>query len=136
TCELPERALLQALREAVAHRLLVADVDTGSYSFRHELAREAVYADLLPGERIRLHAAIARALSEDPTLAGGPDALAAAELAHHWHAAHDLPRALQAGGGGGQAAAGIYAFSEAQRQLERALVLWDRVPDAEAATDL
>jgi tetratricopeptide (TPR) repeat protein len=134
--ELSERALLHALRDAVTHRLLVGDADMGTYSFRHELAREAIYADLLPGERMRLHAAIARALSEDPTLAGGPDALISAELAHHWHVAHDPLRALAASVAAGQAAAGIYAFSEAQRQLERALALWDRVPDAAAATGL
>ena len=134
--ELPDRALLQALRDAVAHRLLVGDPEAGTYSFRHELAREAIYHDLLPGERIRVHAAIARALSEDPTLAGSQDALIAAELAHHWQAAHDPPRALQASVAAGQAAARIYAFSEAQRQLERALALWDRVPDAAARAGL
>jgi tetratricopeptide (TPR) repeat protein len=128
--ELPERTLLQALRVAVSHRLLVSDAETGTYSFRHELAREAIYAELLPGERMRFHAAIARAISEYPTLAGGQDALVAAELAHHWHAAHDSPKALAASVVAGQAAAGIYAFSEAQRQLERALALWQRVPDA------
>ena len=135
-CELPERALLRALREAVTHRLLVGDPETGTYSFRHELAREALYADLLPGERMRVHAAIAGALAEDPTLAGRQDALVAAELAHHWNAAHDAPRALQASVAAGQAAARIHAVAEAQRQLERALALWDRVPDAAARAGL
>ena len=134
--ELPERALLHALRVAVAHRLLVGDVETGTYRFRHELAREAIYADLLPGERIRLHTAIALALSEDPSLAGGQDALVAAEVAHHWHAAHNPPRALEASIAAGRAAVGIYAFSEARRQLERALSLWERVPDATARAGL
>jgi tetratricopeptide (TPR) repeat protein len=135
-CELPERALLGALRDAVAHRLLVGDPETGAYSFRHELAREAIYAELLPGERIRAHAAVARALSEDPTLVGGQDALVSAELAHHWYAAHEPSRALAASVAAGQAAAGIYAFAEAQRQLERALALWERVPDAAAKAGL
>ena len=45
----------QAVREAVAHQLLVPD-GTHGYTFRHALLREAIYADLLPGERTRLHA--------------------------------------------------------------------------------
>ena len=39
----------------VTHQLLVPD-GTEGYVFRHALLREAVYADLLPGERTRLHA--------------------------------------------------------------------------------
>ncbi|NEC72228.1 AAA family ATPase, partial [Streptomyces rochei] len=62
---LPEEELESALREALGRQLLVSD-DGDTYSFRHALAREAVYADLLPGERARLHGAFARLL-------GGPD---------------------------------------------------------------
>ena len=47
--------LEQALAEAVHHHLLVVS-DDGRYRFRHALLREAVLADLLPGERVRLHA--------------------------------------------------------------------------------
>jgi predicted ATPase len=62
--QLPEARLLLAAREAVDRQLLV--VEQGAYRFRHVLLQEAVYGELLPGERIRLHAAIAHALSEDP----------------------------------------------------------------------
>ena len=41
------------------------------YAFRHALLREAVYADLLAGERVPLHAALAEALVELPELAEG-----------------------------------------------------------------
>ena len=54
----------------------------------------------------------------------------AALLACHWHAAHDVPRALGASVQAGMAAKKVFAYSEAQRHLERALELWDRVPDA------
>ena len=47
--------LEDALAEAVHHHLLVVS-DDGRYRFRHALLREAVLADLLPGERVRLHA--------------------------------------------------------------------------------
>ena len=36
----------------------------GHYAFRHALLGEAVYDDLLPGERVRLHAAYAAALRD------------------------------------------------------------------------
>ncbi|MDF3144082.1 AAA family ATPase, partial [Streptomyces sp. T21Q-yed] len=47
---IPEEELEAALREAIGRQLLVAG-DGDTYAFRHALAREAVYADLLPGER-------------------------------------------------------------------------------------
>ena len=60
-----------------------------------DISRDAVYQDLLPGERVQLHTAYAQALARDPSLAGD-DASVSATLALHWYAAHDLPRALAA----------------------------------------
>jgi DNA-binding CsgD family transcriptional regulator len=122
--------LLAGAREAVAHQILVTHQD-GTYAFRHALVGEAIYEDLLPGERTALHAALAEALERDPGLLGDiPAATVRAELACHWRAAHDLPRALGASVAAGLAARRIYAASEALRHLERALEMWDRVPDA------
>ena len=45
---------------------------TAGSGFRHELVREAAYAELLPGERRRLHAACARVLGERPELGREP----------------------------------------------------------------
>lgn len=129
--ELPPRAQRQALREAVAQRFLVLD-EQGIYSFRHELAREAIYADLLPGERALFHAAIARALQQVTELDGDQARQVAAQLAHHWHAADEPANALAASVDAARLAAGVYAFTEAHRQLERALELWPRAPDAAA----
>ena len=47
-----------ALREAVAEQVLVAAED-GRLGFRHALLREAMYDDLLPGERSRTHLSLA-----------------------------------------------------------------------------
>ncbi len=58
-------------------------------------------------------------------------------LAHHWLAAHNIPRALPAPVRAGKAAAAAGAPSAAQRHFERALELWPQVVDAEhrAGTD-
>ncbi|WP_308198734.1 helix-turn-helix transcriptional regulator [Actinomadura litoris] len=123
---LDERALTRGLRPAVASNALVVDGD--GYAFRHALIREAVHDDLLPGERTRLHARYARVLEERPELM--PARQRAVTLAYHWHAAHDVVRALT----GAWEAVGetrkALAHAESLRMASRVLELWDRVPDA------
>jgi len=58
-----DQQLIQALREAVDHQLLLTRPGEDGYDFRHALLGEVVEADLLPGERTRLHAACAQALA-------------------------------------------------------------------------
>ena len=111
-----------ALREAVTHHILVADA--GAYSFRHALLQEAVYGDLLPGEKVRLHGTYAKLFAD------GVES-SAAELAHHSMESHDLPGALSASVQAAGEALELHAPVEALRQLERALQLWHAVPDAE-----
>ena len=83
-----------ALREAIDRYLLLAG-DDEVMQFRHGLVREAVYDELLPGERLALHAAVAAAVE---TVHAGPDvdAAVASELAHHWYEARDARQALPA----------------------------------------
>jgi DNA-binding CsgD family transcriptional regulator/tetratricopeptide (TPR) repeat protein len=133
---LDELELLQGLREAVAHQVLVTGSGE-SYAFRHALVGEAVYGDLLPGERSALHARLAEAVDERHELMGdAPAAAVAGVLACHWNAAHDVPRALGASVAAGLASKRVLAFGEAQRHFERALELWERVPDAEQRAGL
>ncbi|WP_066039010.1 helix-turn-helix transcriptional regulator [Herbiconiux solani] len=114
-------ALDEAAREAVAARVL--EVDETSYSFRHALVREAVHDQLLPGERVRFHTAYARALEQrdDPSA-----------VSYHWMAAHDIPAAFTASLLAMDRARASFANASAARLGERALELWDRVPDAES----
>jgi DNA-binding CsgD family transcriptional regulator/tetratricopeptide (TPR) repeat protein len=128
---LPEPALVEALREALAQHVLVQDDD--GYAFRHALLQEAAYADLLPGERTALHLALAEALRDDPTLAAGT---AAGELALHWRAAHRMPEALAAYVRAGLEAEQVFAFVEAAQHFERALEIWDLVDDAAERSEL
>jgi DNA-binding CsgD family transcriptional regulator len=126
-----EQALLDGLREAVDRQVLRRPEPGGDgYAFRHALLAEAVYGELLPGERVRLHRALAGVLEAGLEAEDAP-ATRAARVAHHWSAAGDQPRALAASIEAADAAEHVYAFAEAELQLERVLELWDRVPDAE-----
>jgi len=127
-CGLEEPEYEQAVREAVANQLLVPDGDEG-YAFRHALLREAAYADLLPGERTRLHARLAELLSDEVRLSSVPGT--AAELAHHSLASHDIPGAFSASVRAGQEADRLAAPAEAHRHFDQALALWDRVTNPE-----
>ena len=44
----------------------ISETGPDTLAFRHALLREAVYDDLLAGERLRTHAALARALADRP----------------------------------------------------------------------
>jgi DNA-binding CsgD family transcriptional regulator len=132
--DLDEAQLTHAVREAVRDHVLVADGD--SVTFRHPLLQEAAYGELVPGEGARLHAACAQALERRPELAGGTRATVAAEIAHHWTHAGDRPRALGAEVHAGLEAERAYARAEAADHLQRALELWDTVPDADERAGL
>ena len=113
---LEPRALDRALRTAVESHVLVA-VGAAGYAFRHALLAEAVYDDLLPGERVRLHGAFATALKNrdvDGT---------AAELARHARAAHDITTAVTASIEAGDDAMSVGGPDEAARHYELALEL-------------
>jgi DNA-binding CsgD family transcriptional regulator len=119
---LPDDAYDDAVREAAGASLLAPDGPDG-YRFRHALLREAVYGDLMPGERTRLHARLASLLTDVPG--------AAAELAHHSMASYDIPGAFAASVRAGAEAERIGAPAEAHRHYDLALELWVRVEAAD-----
>ena len=123
---LDDAALIRAVRPAVIANVLHARGD--GYAFRHELIREAVHEDLLPGEHGRLHSRFAEAIDADPTLV--PPGRAAVEMAHHWHSAHDSAWALIAAWQAAAQAGRAVAAAERLSLLARVLELWDQVPDA------
>jgi DNA-binding CsgD family transcriptional regulator/tetratricopeptide (TPR) repeat protein len=124
-----------AVHELLDAHVLVRGRDSSAYGFRHALAREALYSELLAPERQALHARLAAAL--DATF-GEPERGAAewSALAHHWDAAGDAPRALGAAIAAGGAATTVYAFADAERQLERARRLWGEVAAADRPEDI
>jgi DNA-binding CsgD family transcriptional regulator/tetratricopeptide (TPR) repeat protein len=128
--------LLAALREAVTHQVLIPDPATETYSFRHALTQEALYGDLLPGERAQLHAAFARVLTERPDLGDPNHNVTSARLAYHWVRAHQPALALPAAVEAGLQSEAAYGFADAQRHFETALELWAQVADPEKQLDL
>ncbi|KAF2420167.1 helix-turn-helix transcriptional regulator [Microbacterium sp. B35-30] len=124
-----ESALESAVRSAVDAQVVVIRGD--AYAFRHALMQEAVYAELLPTERTRLHTAYAVALE-----ALAPTARVLADIAHHWRAAHVPDRALAAAVAAQRAASGASAWSTAAEAGERALELWDAVADPETISGM
>ena len=124
----------QAQMEGYLREALDANVlrqAAGSLEFRHPLLREAAYDDLMPDERTRIHGRLAEILQARVDADPDPGVAALSRLAFHWNAAHDLPRTLSASVQAGLAAKRLGA-AEALTQFERALSLWDRVPDAQA----
>ena len=110
-----EPALEEALRQAVETNVLVTQ--QSSYAFRHALLAEATYDDLLPGERVRLHAAYADALRQ------GRASGTAAELARHARLAMDDETAIDASIRAGREAMSVGGPDEAARHFEQALQL-------------
>ncbi len=79
---------------------------------RHELIAGALSADLLPGTRRRMHAALAASLDDSPEEAG-----------RHWHLAHDTERELQSEVAAVSGAEGAGSAADALEHLERAIGL-------------
>lgn len=121
-----ESALDTAARESV--RYGVIEVDGDDYAFRHALVREAILADLLPGERARYHARYAEAY-EAQAAAGGRRL--AAEISYHWIGARDPVRAFPATIQAMREARAAVAYASAAQLGERALELWSLVPEPE-----
>lgn len=113
--------LEQAVRRALDEHVLVR-VGEHDYAFRHALLGEAVYDDLLPGERLRLHTAYASALRDR---VGGPSPAA---LARHAYASHDLATALQASIDAARQALEVGGPDEAARHFQTALEAYPHVP--------
>jgi DNA-binding CsgD family transcriptional regulator/tetratricopeptide (TPR) repeat protein len=123
---LPHDELQDALREAVAEQVLVP-TDEATLSFRHELLREALYDDLLPGERSDLHLALARAFEGRADAASDFGLELASRIASHYAMAGAQPDALRASVSAALAARAVHAHAETARLAERALELWGRV---------
>jgi DNA-binding NarL/FixJ family response regulator len=129
----PDDELDSGLTEAVARGLLMVTAmeraGPGAYEFRHALLQEAVYGELLPGKRARLHRAYADAIANAPAARQAASRYAA-ELAEHWYQAGQPGEALAWSARAADGAERVYAHAEVARHCDRAATLWDQVPDA------
>ena len=125
---LGELELDEALREAVQHHVLV--IEDGFYGFRHALLQEAVYGDLLPGERTRIHGAYAGRIKAVPQGRGHD-----AKLAYHSLESRDLVTALPALLRAMDEAERLGAPGAALGHVEQALSIWDAVAPADRPED-
>ncbi len=117
-CDLDVPTLDAVLDELFQSGLLVPN--DGEVQFRHELAREVFYGELGLGRRAAVHAQLAQQLEfHQPGRSG--------EIARHWCAAHDLPRALRATITAGQQAMRSGVAAEAEGHFGRALEMWEGV---------
>ncbi|MER6754384.1 AAA family ATPase [Micromonospora echinofusca] len=112
---LPEDEVIEAVRAAVAHRLLVSADD--GYRLRHRLVAEVLEHELLPAERAALHRRYAEALT------AAPAELHQARLAHHWRLAGEPARALPAAMAAAREAERLHGWAEAHRHWSVALQL-------------
>ncbi len=126
---LDSAGLDDALRQAVEMNVLRTDGQ--HYAFRHALLAEAAYDDLLPGERVRLHARYVEALQD------GRGTGTAAELAHHARRALDRDTAMAASIEAAREAMSVGGPTDATRHYEAALeLLADTARAAESGLDL
>ncbi|WP_300267497.1 helix-turn-helix transcriptional regulator [Microbacterium sp.] len=130
---------LVALDDAAFNRAVRIAIDSGivsvrgnSYVFRHALLREAVYDDLLPGERVRLHWQYAQALEDQVGGCQGDPAT----LAFHWQRANDPSKALRAAVTAMFQAKASYAYASAARFGDLALELWEQNRDPAGAAGI
>jgi DNA-binding CsgD family transcriptional regulator len=127
---LDDAALTAALRPAVDASVLVSDAD--GYAFRHQLIREAVREEMLPGERAQAHRAFATALEArlEAGSRAGPESDLVVLAALHWRDAADDERALAAAWRAAGAAGRAMAYAQRLQMLEQVLELWDQVPES------
>jgi DNA-binding CsgD family transcriptional regulator/tetratricopeptide (TPR) repeat protein len=107
--------LTVGLEEAIEYGFVLEDA--AGLSLRHELVGRAIEADLLPSARIRHHAAVARAMVDDPFVA-----------MHHHRIALDPVSARGAARAAADAAAAVDAPMDELAALELAIAAGSAAP--------
>jgi len=107
-----QREVLPILRKARNAQLIVEEPDGTTFSFRHALTREVVYAEILRAEAREVHARVAREMIERSA--------EAVVIAYHAWKSGDAELTYTWNTRCGQAAAGVHAHTEAIRHYERA----------------
>lgn len=117
--QIEESQQLSCMKELVAAQLVSEEVPD-QFLFRHALTRQAVYAELLAGERRALHRRIAETIEQ---YVSHPSILDAqlVDLAYHFYEAGVWSKAAAYGQRAGERALILYAPRAAVEHLTRAL---------------
>ena len=118
------RALMEA--ELVLEQAVYPFIE---YAFKHPLTQEVAYSTQLASRRARLHAAVARALEQEPVDVSGERA---ALIAYHWERAGVVWEAAQWQHRAARALSGTDT-REALRRLRRVLALLGDAPQSTEA---
>jgi len=129
--------VLESLRDGLEERL-IAEVPgvPGRFRFAHSLIGDALYEDLDPADRVRLHRAAGEALE---TLFAPDLESHVAELARHFFEAlpgGDADKAVEYARGAGERAIAQVGYEEGVRLFRMALVASERSPDEEVRCGL
>jgi len=117
--QIDESHLLGYMKELVAAQL-VREEAADQFSFRHALTRQAVYAELLAGERRALHRRIAETIEQRTSPTSILDAQLV-DLAYHFYEAGVWSKAAEYGQRAGERALILYAPRAAVEHLTRTL---------------
>lgn len=107
------QAVIRALHGA-RNAALIRDAGSGTFAFRHELLRTAVYENTFSAERAEIHRSFAKLLAARPE---APAAL----LAYHWNRAGDIEQATRYAVQAGDEAMAINAYASARDNYGDAL---------------
>ena len=118
--QIEESHLLGCMKELVAAQL-VSEEAPDQFSFRHALTRQAVYAELLTGERRTLHRAIAETIEQHAFPSSVLDAQLV-DLAYHFSEGEVWSKAAEYGRRAGERALILYAPRAAIEHLTRTLL--------------
>ncbi|HEY2254691.1 MAG TPA: AAA family ATPase [Variovorax sp.] len=124
--EMPEDQLLQALEEALAVQVIEEAPRAPHFRFSHALIRECVYDEMLGLRRPRLHLRIGELLEQRY---GADDPTVLPQLAYHFSEAglgHAAAKALDYARRSAAHAAKLFAYEEAVRHYQLALLLQER----------
>jgi len=119
-----EDTLVRGLDE-LWQRRLIREQGTRAYDFSHDKLRDAVYAQIAPAQRKRLHHRVALALEQ--VNAGDLDPVCG-QIAAHYEQAGLLQPAADFYGRAAEVAQRIYAHADAVSYLTRALALIELLP--------
>ena len=128
--------LARRLRAAIRANVLRVDPGSGTCAFRHALMREALYADLLAGERRAMHQHVARTLASDAAERLLSPTARSLALAVHWDEAGDVARAVPALIAAAEAATTAHSYADALDLYRRCLARMEENPASSAVVSM